>query len=202
MPIRRIASLLLVALISSLLGCVATESPLIEPGKTRYQPLELGYGQSCLVYRLEVSDCVIFRLEPLAANSALLWLAGDEKPVTVAFEPLQGSYFLLQLSMKGQFAYLLAQRDEQDNVSVWHSSCRPLLAQADLLAKAGVELDPAASASRCGPKTKGLPGLKRFFQVLIEQKLHQEQPVQWVRMLDPVEGKQRFTEAAAKKKPD
>lgn len=201
MAIRWI-SLLQVALISSLLGCVATESPLIEPGKTRYQPLELGYGQSCLVYRLEVSDCVIFRLESLGANSALLWLAGDEKPVTVAFEPLQGSYFLLQLSMKGQFAYLLAQRDEHDHLSVWHSSCRSLLAQAEALAKEGAELAQAASDTRCAPKNRSLAGLKKFFQVLIEQKLHQEQPVQRVRMLDPVEGKQRFTEAAAKKKPD
>lgn len=185
---------------AGLSGCVTTDEAVFGHSASAFQPIAPGYGQSCAVHKLQVSECRVFRLERMGANTAMLWFPGESKPSTVAFERIDAATFIAQLSMDKEFAYLLGRRTPEGRVTIVPPECKILMAEKQRLAAAGIELAPSSNSTRCRPSRADAKVLKAFFEVMAATHPAATQPAFHLRELSETEGRRMFEEQSAKKK--
>ncbi len=191
----------LAALVASgLSGCVTTDEAVFGNSASAFQPIKPGYGQSCAVHKLQVSDCNVFRIEQMGPTTAMLWFPGEGKPSTLAYERIDTTTFIAQLSMNKEFAYVLGRRSAEGRLTITPPDCKILTAEKQRLASAGIELAPSSTSARCRPSRTDAKALKSFFEVVAATHAAATQPTFHLRELSEAEGRRMFDEQAAKKK--
>lgn len=185
---------------AGLSGCVTTDDAVFGHSTTAFQPITPGYGQSCAVHKLQVSDCNVFRIEQMGPNTAMLWFPGEAKPSTLAYERIDTTTFIAQLSMNKEFAYVLGRRSPEGRVAITPPDCKILAAEKQRLSSAGIELAASSTSARCRPNRADAKTLKSFFAVVAATHSAATQPAFHLRELTDAEGRRMFDEQAVKKK--